>query len=58
VAIFVELSITERTALLKLLAKALNQLAIVAAEPPIPLDERRNRRRTGGGDGHHQSVDQ
>jgi hypothetical protein len=46
VAIFVELSITERTALLKPRAKALNQLAIVAAKPPIPLDERRNRRRT------------
>lgn len=43
VAIFAGLSGTERTTLLKLLAKVLHQLAIVAAEPPIPLDGRRNR---------------
>lgn len=43
VAIFAGLSITERTTLLKLLAKVLHQLAIVASEPPIPLDGRRNR---------------
>lgn len=43
VAIFAGLSSTERTTLLKLLAKVLHQLAIVAAEPPIPLDGRRNR---------------
>lgn len=43
VAIFAGLSSTERTTLLKLLAKVLHQLAIVASEPPIPLDGRRNR---------------
>ena len=43
VAICAGLSSTERTTMLKLLAKVLTQLAIVAAEPPIPLEGRRNR---------------
>jgi DNA-binding MarR family transcriptional regulator len=43
VAIFAGLSSAERATLLRLLAKVLKQLAIVAAEPPIPLNGRRNR---------------
>lgn len=45
VAIFAGLSSAERTTMLKLLAKVLAQLAIVASEPPIRLDGRRNRTR-------------
>lgn len=43
VAICASLSSAERTTMLKLLGKVLTQLAIVAAEPPIPLEGRRNR---------------
>lgn len=43
VAIFAGLSLAERKTMLKLLAKVLDQLAIVASEPAIPLDGRRNR---------------
>lgn len=43
VAVLAGLSSAERATLLKLLAKVLNQLAVVAAEPPIPLEGRRNR---------------
>jgi DNA-binding MarR family transcriptional regulator len=43
VAVLAGLSSAERTTLLKLLAKVLNQLATIAAQPPIPLDGRRNR---------------
>jgi DNA-binding MarR family transcriptional regulator len=41
-AVTADLSKTERATLLKLLAKVLRQAAIVAADPPIPLDGRRN----------------
>ena len=43
VAICASLSSAERTTMLELLGKVLAQLAIVAAEPPIPLEGRRNR---------------
>ena len=43
VAICATLSDTERETMLELLGKVLAQLAVVAAEPPIPLDGRRNR---------------
>ena len=43
VAICATLSSTERATMLELLGKVLAQLAIVAAEPPIPLEGRRNR---------------
>jgi DNA-binding MarR family transcriptional regulator len=43
VAICATLSSTERATMLELLGKVLAQLTIVAAEPPIPLEGRRNR---------------
>jgi DNA-binding MarR family transcriptional regulator len=43
VAICATLSSTERATMLELLGKVLAQLAIVAAEPPIPPKGRRNR---------------
>jgi DNA-binding MarR family transcriptional regulator len=43
VAICASLSSAERTTMLELLTKVLAQLAIVAAEPPMPLEGRRNR---------------
>ncbi len=43
VAICAGLSSSERATMLDLLGKVLAQIAIVSAEPPIPLEGRRNR---------------
>jgi DNA-binding MarR family transcriptional regulator len=43
VAICATLSSAERATMLELLSKVLAQLAIIAGEPPIPLEGRRNR---------------